>query len=85
MPKLIIATPSPFARKARIALLEKGVDFEVEIDNPWSPAARAPAHNPLGKIPALLTDDGGAIFDSSLIVEYAEAKWPRNCNEYPTP
>lgn len=76
MRTLIIATPSPFARKARIALLEKGVVFEVAVDNPWSPAARAPAHNPLGKIPVLLTDDDGAIFDSSLIVEYAEAKWP---------
>lgn len=74
--KLVIATPSPFARKARIALLEKGVAFEVEVDNPWSPGARAPAHNPLGKIPVLLTADDGAIFDSRLIVEYAEAKWP---------
>lgn len=76
MHTLIIAAPSPFARKARIALLEKGVTFEVEIDNPWSPAARAPAHNPLGKIPVLLTEDDGAILDSRLIVEYVEEKWP---------
>ena len=76
MPKLIIATPSPFARKARIALLEKGVTFEVEVDNPWSPGTRAPAHNPLGKIPVLLTDEDGVIFDSRSIVEYVDAKWP---------
>lgn len=76
MHTLIIAAPSPFARKARIALLEKGVAFEVEVDNPWSPAARAPAHNPLGKIPVLLTEDDGAILDSRLIVEYVEEKWP---------
>ncbi|MBL8385413.1 MAG: glutathione S-transferase N-terminal domain-containing protein [Burkholderiales bacterium] len=74
--KLVIATPSPFARKARIALLEKGVAFEVEVDNPWNPGARAPAHNPLGKIPVLLDDGGEAIFDSRVIVEYAEARWP---------
>jgi len=77
MRTLIIATPSPFARKARIALMEKGVAFEVEVDNPWSPAARAPAHNPLGKIPVLLTEDDGAILDSRSIVEYVEAKWPQ--------
>jgi glutathione S-transferase len=33
-------------------------------------------HNPLGKIPVLLTPEDGAIFDSKVIVEYAEAKWP---------
>ena len=74
--KLVIATPSPFARKARIALLEKCVAFEAVIDNPWNPGAQAPAYNPLGKIPILLTPDDGAIFDSKVIVEYAEAKWP---------
>ena len=74
--KLVIATPSPFARKARVALLEKGVTFETVVDNPWNPGAQAPAHNPLGKIPVLLTADDGAIFDSKVIVEYAEAKWP---------
>ncbi len=75
-PTLVIATPSPFARKARIALLEKRVDFAVEIDNPWNPGARAPGFNPLGKIPVLLTAEHGAIFDSGVIVEYAEARWP---------
>ncbi len=76
MRTLIIATPSPFARKARIALLEKGIAFEVAVDNPWSAGTRAPAHNPLGKIPVLLTDDDGAIFDSRSIIEYIELKWP---------
>lgn len=75
-PTLVIATPSPFARKARIALLEKGIDFAVEIDNPWNPGARAPGFNPLGKIPVLLTAEHGPVFDSRVIVEYAEARWP---------
>lgn len=74
--KLVIATPSPFARKARVALLEKGIAFETVIDNPWNPGAQAPVYNPLGKIPVLLTPEDGAIFDSKVIVEYAEAKWP---------
>lgn len=75
--KLIIATPSPFARKARIALLEKGLAFTVEVDNPWISGASIAAHNPLKKVPVLVTPDDGAIFDSRVIVEYVEAKWPR--------
>ena len=74
--RLIIATPSPFARKARIALLEKGIAFETVIDNPWNPNAQAPDHNPLGKIPVLLTDDGGGVYDSKVIIEYLEALYP---------
>lgn len=77
--KLIIAKPSPFARKARVALLEKKIAFEVEIDAPWNPGAEAPTHNPLGKIPVLVLDDGRSIHDSKVIIEYLEmlARPPR--------
>lgn len=71
--KLIIATPSPFARKARIALLEKGIAHECVIDNPWLAQTQLAATNPLGKVPALLLDDGRVVFDSKVIVEYLEA------------
>jgi len=74
--RLIIATPSPFARKARIALLEKGIAFETIVDNPWNPDAQAPGFNPLGKIPVLLTDDGHTVFDSKVIIEYLDATRP---------
>jgi hypothetical protein len=67
--KLIIATPSPFARKARIALLEKGLAHEILVQNPWQTSIAA---NPLGKVPALLLDDGRVIHDSGVIVEYLE-------------
>jgi len=70
--KLIIASPSPFARKARIALIEKGLPFEEVMDVPWNSDAVAPAHNPLGKIPVLVLEDGRAIYDSRVIVEYLE-------------
>ena len=67
--KLTIATPSPFARKARIALLEKNLPHEIIVQNPWqSPIAG----NPLGKVPALELDDGSLVHDSSVIVEYLE-------------
>lgn len=69
--KLVIARPSPFARKARIALLEKALPHAVQIDNPWVEAAVGKM-NPLGKVPALILDDGRVITDSSVIVEYLE-------------
>jgi glutathione S-transferase len=70
--KLIIAKPSPFARKARVALLEKGIAFETEVDTPWNPGTEAPIHNPLGKIPILVLDNGRVVHDSKVIVEYLE-------------
>ena len=70
--KLIIAKPSPYARKARIALIEKGIEFETVVENPWLPDTSIAKSNPLGKIPALVLDDGRVIHDSKVIVEYLE-------------
>jgi len=70
--KLVIASPSPFARKVRIALIEKRMRFEEVIDEPWTPSAVASTHNPLGKIPVLILDDGLPIYDSRVIIEYLE-------------
>lgn len=67
--KLVIATPSPFARKARIALLEKKLAHDVVVQNPWQTSI---ADNPLGKVPVLYLDDGRVVHDSSVIVEYLE-------------
>jgi glutathione S-transferase len=70
--KLLVASPSPYARKVRIALLEKGLDFDTLLDLPWNPAAKAPGMNPLGKVPALALDDGRVLYDSRVIIEYLE-------------
>jgi len=67
--RLVIATPSPFARKARIALLEKRLAHDVVVQNPWQSSI---ADNPLGKVPVLYLDDGRVVHDSSVIVEYLE-------------
>lgn len=74
--KLFIATPSPFARKARVTLLEKQISHEVIIDNPWQPVSRIKDLNPLAKIPTLLLDDGRVIHDSKVIFEYLELERP---------
>lgn len=79
--KLYIATPSPFARKARVTLLEKQIPHEVVIDNPWQPGSRVKDLNPLAKIPTLVLDDGLVIHDSKVIFEYLELERPGHLPE----
>jgi glutathione S-transferase len=70
--KLVIAKPSPFARKVRVALREKEIGFEEIVENPWAAGTAVPSANPLGKVPALILDDGRVVYDSKVIVEYLE-------------
>ena len=70
--KLIIATPSPFARKARVVLREKKFTFEEIIDVPWNKDTITKDFNPLGKIPILLQEDAEPLYDSTVIVQYLE-------------
>ena len=70
--KLIIATPSPFARKARVVLREKNFAFEEIIDVPWNKDTLTKDFNPLGKIPILLQEDAEPLYDSTVIVQYLE-------------
>jgi len=74
--KLIGSHASPFVRKARIVLAEKRIEYDFVVDNPNDPASRVPDFNPLGKVPVLVTDDGAAIYDSSVIVEYLDTVSP---------
>ena len=70
--KLLGSPNSPFARKARVVAAEKGIDIEYVIDRPNAAGSRVPTLNPLGKIPVLLLDNGDAIYDSAVIVEYLD-------------
>jgi len=70
--KLFASLTSPYARKIRILLAEKGLPFELVVDSPWEANTRIPALNPLGKVPVLITDDGEAFFDSPVIAGYLE-------------
>ena len=74
--KLLSATPSPYARKVRIALAEKGLDFELVTEVPWNEGTSTPAYNPLEKLPVLILDDGETVFESDFILEWLEAKYP---------
>ncbi|HRN81084.1 MULTISPECIES: glutathione S-transferase [Nitrosomonas] len=70
--KLIGSLTSPYVRKVRIVLGEKGIDHEFTNDPPFSPDTRVAQVNPLGKVPALIMDDGYILFDSRVIVEYLD-------------
>ena len=61
MYKVISATPSPYARKVRIALAEKGVPFELITEVPWDATTKTPDYNPLEKLPILIRDDDDPI------------------------
>jgi glutathione S-transferase len=74
--KLIGALASPYVRKTRIAFLEKKIDIELVLEDVWSPNSQLPNLNPLGKVPTLVMDDGGVMFDSRVIVEYADTLSP---------
>lgn len=74
--KLIGSYSSPFARKVRVVLAEKRIDYEFVIEIPSNPDSRVPQYNPLGKIPVLVTEDGTNLFDSRVIVEYLDSISP---------
>jgi glutathione S-transferase len=76
--RLYVTNPSPYARKAWAAVLELRLDDRVEIVElaarmPTVPKPELEALNPLGKVPALITDDGELIADSPVIVAYLNA------------
>jgi glutathione S-transferase/RNA polymerase-associated protein len=69
---------SAYGQKVKIALLEKGVEFQAVLPNAIGSGQvdeAFAAANPRGEVPALLDGDV-AIFDSTVILEYIEDKWP---------
>ncbi|MDB5840300.1 MAG: glutathione S-transferase [Herminiimonas sp.] len=74
--KLIGTLASPYVRKVRIVMAEKKLDYTLVIDNVWAPETKILQSNPLGKVPCLVMEDGGAMFDSRVIVEYLDTLTP---------
>ena len=71
---LHVSPTSPFSRKVRIAADMLGMtdSIELEMADTLDPQDRIRVHNPLGKIPALVLDDGPILYDSRVIVEYLD-------------
>ena len=67
--------PSPFGRKIKIAASILGLSDQIKIETTDTndPSDSIRKQNPLGKIPALILEDGSALFDSPVILEYLDA------------
>ena len=74
--KLLASLASPYTRKVRIVLAEKKIECDLELVDVNPAENPVNAYNPLGKIPTLVLDDGMAIYDSRVIVEFLEGKSP---------
>ncbi|MEJ1967641.1 MAG: glutathione S-transferase family protein [Rhizomicrobium sp.] len=69
---------SPYAQKVKIALDEKAVAYEAKMPTAigsGQPDLEFLKANPRGEVPVLI-DDGFSVFDSTIILEYIEDKWP---------
>lgn len=75
--KLLQSGPSPFVRKVLVCAHELGIASKIEsVPTTAHPVQRNAAlyeHNPLGKVPALLLDEGRVLYDSRVICEYLDA------------
>ncbi|GJM03976.1 MAG: glutathione S-transferase [Rhodomicrobium sp.] len=72
--KLIGSPASPFVRKIRVLLIEKGHgDVDVEMHDPWSNPPELTALNPFSRVPALVLSNGVVFYDSKLIADYIES------------
>jgi glutathione S-transferase len=69
------ATLSPFVRKVRLLLAEKGLDYQLEIVAPFNQPDWFMEISPLGRIPAF-RDGEVTLADSSVIAQYIEEQHP---------
>ena len=70
---ILYSTPtSPFGRKVKIAALVHGLNARLTVlrGDPWSADDDLRKVNPLGKLPVLIPDEGAAIYDSGVILDY---------------
>ena len=74
--KLLGSLTSPYVRKVRVVLAEKKLDYRLEQLDVWKDKTTIAVSNPLGKVPCLVLDDGAALVDSRVIVEYLDTLSP---------
>ncbi len=72
--QLYISPTSPYARKAHIMVLEKGLASKVKITPliPWDNPPELVEKNPLSQVPVLLLKSGQALFDSRVICAFLD-------------
>jgi glutathione S-transferase len=70
--KLFYSPTSPFARKVLACAIALGIEDQLTLVEMSTSAPELAAHNPLGKIPCLVTDDGVDLFDSRVICSFLD-------------
>jgi glutathione S-transferase len=73
--KLRYSPTSPYVRKVSVTAIELGLAGRIEriLTNTQDRDSGIAEHNPLGKVPALILDDGGVLYDSPVICEYLDS------------
>lgn len=74
--QLLSNLTSPYGRIARVAMLEKNLNVEPTLVDPWADDARLRAANAATRVPTLILDDGTPLTESLLIVSWLEATRP---------
>lgn len=74
--KLLASLASPYTRKVRVFLAEKKIECDLELVDVAPIENAVNQHNPLGKIPTLILDDGTPLYDSRVIVEFLDSASP---------
>ncbi len=67
---------SPYCRKVRLALAEKGLSVDLIEIRPWDRAHELVSKNPAAETPVLVEEDGTVVVDSGAICEYLEEVYP---------
>jgi glutathione S-transferase len=75
VPTILDIPLSPYAQKVKMALIEKNIPFEVQHPDLDAQDVKASMRNPRAEVPVLLDGDT-SIFQSSIILEYIEERWP---------
>lgn len=70
--KLFYSATSPFVRKVMACAIARGIEGQMSLVTMPTSSPELAAHNPLGKVPCLVTDDGVALFDSRVICEFLD-------------
>ncbi|MBC6416400.1 MAG: glutathione S-transferase N-terminal domain-containing protein [Rhodospirillales bacterium] len=75
MMQLTHSPSSPFVRKALATAIETGAAERLTLvpADPWNPDDPLPHTNPLGKVPALVAEDGSILTGSTLVAEYLDS------------
>ncbi|PZO86966.1 MAG: glutathione S-transferase [Micavibrio aeruginosavorus] len=66
----------PFSRKVRLALAEKKLEFDLQIEKIWERRTAFLAMNPAGDVPVMVEADGTILSNSQVICEYLEEVYP---------